>query len=604
MTQRKTGQVTDISPQRGSGSGGRWRIGPRLAGLMVAVALLGIGGAVFWWRPAGNLPALPALAAQRSELGSRLAAAQAKAASRSDRPAGLAELGRLYHANGFNREAAACWEMLSRQSPTEARWFYYRADLCRSAADADGQRAMLAQTVQVDSSYAPAWLGLAELEFKNGRLEPAEQAYRRRIALVPGDPYGRLGLARLLLQSGRRAEGRGLIEAIVREVPDFPSAHNVFAEILAQEGDSQGAANQRWFGTVAGRFRAADDPWLEELHVDCYDPSQLLVWGAVDLQTKHGDRGKELFDRAIQLEPGNPRGYESVGNYYLETGNPGRARDAFERGTRLPGASEQLFVGAVRAHLALKSPTEALRVARQGLAAIPDSADLLNSEGLVLDALGRTDEAMAAYRASSAQSPGAVDPVANLGIGLLRQGHREEAYAAFRRALEIQPMYPKALTMLVRFELEAGRLQEAAKYVFPFFEQYPGLRMARDLMARFYLRQAVALMESGDQAGAERACRSGLGIVPEAAELYGFLGVLLSRQNRLPEALDLLEKAHRLQPTEPRVALALGQVLVGLGRLADARRALAEANDQATKAGDSVLAAQARDFLQTLPSPN
>ena len=585
-----------------SSSSWRWW----LAFGLVACVLAGTGGLLLRRQLAARealvLPAMPELKANQAELRQRLSDAHARASSgRGTRWEGVAELGRLYHASGFNQQAMVCWQLLLKARPGEARWSYYLADLRRMAADSEGLRSLLERTVQLAPDYAPAWLELAELEFKSGRLDAAEKAYRRRIELVVGDPYGRLGLVRLMLQRGQREEGKRQIETLVREAPDFPSAHNVYAEILAQEGDLQKSANQRWFGTVAGRFRAAADPWKEELRASCFDPDQLMIWGAIELQTKRGDRGQSLFERAIRLAPDNPRGYESLGAMYLEAGEAAKACETLEKGSQLPGASELLFVSLGNGYRMLRQPADALRVAERGLARMTDSADLANARGLALDELGRTDEALAAYRLAVARAPSAADPVANIGISLLRRGQREEAYSYLKKAVELQPMFPKAVTLLARLELDAGRMRSAAEFIFPYFEQYPGLRVSRDLMAKYYLRSAFEAAKSGDSAAAEKACKDGLAIVPEASELHGFLGSQYLQQRRLPEALQSLETSRRLQPDDARVSLYLGQAYAASGRFDEARRAFTEGQEQALKRGEAAVAAQCRELSGRLP---
>src|SRR5690606_24493873 len=97
----------------------------------------------------------------------------------------------------------------------------------------------------------------------------AETAYRRRLNLIAGDPYARLGLARIALLAGRAEEGKQALETLVRELPDFPSAQNVYAELLARDGDLAGARRHRALGT-GRRFREAEDPWLLELRPHCH----------------------------------------------------------------------------------------------------------------------------------------------------------------------------------------------------------------------------------------------------------------------------------------------------------------------------------------------
>lgn len=344
--------------------------------------------------------------------------------------------------------------------------------------------------------------------------------------------------------------------------------------------------NQRWLGTVAGRFRAAEDPWKEELRSRCYDSGQLIIWGLIDLQTKHGDRGRSLFERAVLLASDDPRGYENLGAFLLETGDSAAACEILEKRSRLSGASEQLHVKLCNAYRALRRPAAALRAAGRGVELMPESAELRNALGLALEDAGQPGEAMRAFREALARAPRDPEPLVNLGNVQLRLGRKEEACASFKQALDDQPLFARALELLARLEMEAGHPEAAVQYIRPYYEQYPGSNTARDLMAKWHLLTALNLARTGDTAAAEKACREGLVANPDSAELFLFLGTLCRQQRRNTEAFEALETSRQLEPGDPRMALTLSDLYVQLGRREDARRLLAESEQSARKRGD------------------
>ncbi len=357
------------------------RVAIALAAGLVALGAAGAASAWIWHRRPARVaaapPALPDVRGRPAELQERLRRAQLLASNRASRLAGVAELGRLYHANGFPVEAEACWRLLLTEQPRTARWSYYLADLRRTASDYAGMAALLARTTETAPAYAPAWLRLADLQFKNGQIADADRAYRKRLALRPGDPYARLGLARVALQQGRREDARQQLGRLVREAPEFPPAHNLYAELLAADGDAAHAARERLLGTEKGRFRDAGDPWLDELTGWCFDFEQLCVRGSRDALTNHGDRGRSAFERAIRLRPDAPGAYELLGNLYLDANEPAKARETYEEGL-LRARSEQptagIYVNLARAYRQLRQPAEAARVSREGLARAGEEA--------------------------------------------------------------------------------------------------------------------------------------------------------------------------------------------------------------------------------------
>jgi tetratricopeptide (TPR) repeat protein len=573
-----------------------------VAGVVAAV----LGAGMLWRRHAelerlhARLPAMPDVSAQPAALGAAVREAERKALSPRQTLEGVGELGRLYHANGYNREAEACWQILRTEQPQEARWCYYLADLSRTASDDAGMASFLEQTVKLAPDYAPAWLIIAEWEFKTGQLDAAERNYRRRLALLPGDPYASIGLARVALQRDRRDEGRRLIERLVREVPDFAQAHNLYAEMLAEQGDTDGADMQRYLGRVAGRFREADDAWLEQLRAWCYDPSRLALWASIDDMTNHGDHGVALLERAIGIAPDDPRGYDELGKVYLHLSDAAKALTLFEQGTKLPNASAGLYAGISQAYLALNQPEKALQAAKQGLALMPEAPELQTARGIALQTAGKLDEAVEAFRVVVQRAPNVCEAHFNLGSALLQLGRTEEAYVSLKRALELVPTFPKALVLLGQSELKAGRLESAAQYLRPLYRLYPGSVAARRLMPWWCLQTGIAAAHAGHMDEAKRNFREGLEINPDMPELRGRLGLLYLQEGRFAEGRDQLETYHRLQPNEPMASLFLGQVYARLGRTDDARRLLSEGEQLARQSGDKATEEQCAQALQQL----
>lgn len=579
--------------------------------LVVAGSVLAIMGAGVFWRQhaqlerlRASLPTMPDVSAQPAAFGVALRHAEGMAISGGHALEGVQELGRLYHANGYSQEAEVCWRIMHGAQPREARWCYYLADLRRTASDDAGMVSWLQQTLKRTPDHTAAVLKLADWEFKTGRLEAAERDYRRRLTLIPGDPYAKIALARIALQRDQRAEAKNLLEEIVREAPAFSQAHNLYAEVLAAGGNVAGANQQRFLGHLAGisgRFREAEDPWLDELRAWCYDPSRLSLWASIDNATNYGDHGVALLERAIRIAPDDPRGYDELGRIYLRQGNAAKALPLFEQGTRLPGASSDLYAALSEAYRVLNLPEKALLAAAQGLASIPDAADLQTARGLALEAAGRLPEAADAYREAVKRAPNVAETQYNLGNALLRLGQKQEAAACLQRALEINPTFPRALIVLGQSELEAGRLDAAARYLRPLYEYYPGSVSAQRLMTRWCLASGIAAARAGHTDEAERNLRDGLAINPDMPELRGRLGLLYAQQGRFADALEQLEAYHRLQPTEPMASLFLGQAYAHLGRTDDARRVLTEGRQLAQQAGDSATEEQCAQTLRQLP---
>jgi HemY protein len=575
---------------------------------MVAAALAATGGRT--WRQhravervQSALPPLPSLDGKPTELTQKILAAEAKGRSRDDALAGVIELGRLYHANGFTREAEACWRLLQAEQPREARWAYYLANLRRLASDYPEMTAELERTVKLAPDYAPAWLQLAELQFKTGHLDVAAGYYQQRLALLPSDPYARLGLARIASQSGRRDEARQLLEQLLKDNPKFSTGHNLYAEILAATGNETEANRHRLIGRESGRFREADDPWLEELQPWCYDYGQLCNYGTIEYQTSHGDRGKALFERAIKLRPNEPTAYEQLGILYLQLNDAAKAREVLETGlarARDSKPSILFYVNLSRAYRALKLSAESIGIIRRGLAEAGDQFELYDALGVALGDAGNYEEAVTAFHRAIAINPNDPNANYNLSQALLVLHRLDEALAAIRRCLFLQPTYPRALLMLGKAEMDSGRWESAEQYVRPLYDSHPEMVEARQLMIRWQTEAGQAAETNRDAAGAERHYREGLAVDNNNADLQVRLGVLYLTQSRFPDAVGPLEKYRQLLPENPQASLFLGQAYAATGRPDDAKRILAEGVRLAEKQGNATTARHCREILEQL----
>lgn len=548
------------------------------------------------------LPAVPDLSARPAILAASIAEAMALTHASSSRLAGVIELGRLYHANQLSREAETCWELLRRAQPEEPRWCYYLADLHRTAGDQDGMIALLEETLRLAPDYAPARLQLANIELKTGKVVEAEANFRLRLDAMPRDPYARLGLARVATQLGRTADARELLEALLRDAPDFSTAHNLYAGLLAAAGDDAGAARHRWLGQETLRFREAEDPWLDELDTWCHDYDRLCSRGTLEYLSARHDVALDYFTRAINLRPDEPRAYELLADLHLQQHKPEEARDLLEAArSQLSGRpSHHYYTTLSQAYRELKQPAEAIRVARQGLAESGTTPELHDALGLALAEAGQHEDAVHAWQAGLAQRPGDASMNYNQAVSLLELRRLDEALAALDRSLTLQPTFLPTLLLRGEIEIQAGHLDLAEKFLRPAIESHPEDPRARRLLATWHHRMGVMAESQGEAAAAERHYRSGLDLDANHGDLLIRLGVLCLVNRRFSEAIAPLQTYHTLYPSDAHGCLFLGQAYASTRQRDKAREVLVLGAELAEQSGKEATATHCRKILEHL----
>lgn len=196
--------------------------------------------------------------------------------------------------------------------------------------------------------------------------------------------------------------------------------------------------------------------------------------------------------------------------------------------------------------------TEALAAIRAVRRRIPNDYGFLRLEATVLTELGRVDEGVALMRKLL------VRPAASASTQLPPAGYDEYSNHLFISSLYSQANRGKEAAAAARDAVAAA------------------LGSERRQLARITLATAQQL--SGDFAEAEKTLRAILADSPGNPIAQNNLGYfLLERNERIPEALELILKAYTVDPTNPSYLDSLGWAYFKSDKLADAERFLREA---------------------------
>lgn len=203
----------------------------------------------------------------------------------------------------------------------------------------------------------------------------------------------------------------------------------------------------------------------------------------------------------------------------------------------------------------------AVRTYRRGLEVAPENVELLNSLGFALFQQGMSQEAVGAFEKALAVDPKHWKAHNNMALAAIDLGELELAEAHYRESLAIEPQ--PAIYSDLGFVLERqGLTEEAAELYRKSLELDPESASA-------HYNLAGSLARRGEFAAAERHFRAALEEKPNA-QAYTGLGIVLSQQGRVDEAIASLHAAIEADPKHPAAYDQLGTILAEQGKLEEA----------------------------------
>jgi tetratricopeptide (TPR) repeat protein len=313
-----------------------------------------------------------------------------------------------------------------------------------------------------------------------------------------------------------------------------------------------------------------------------------------------GRLDKVMVERAItelrevsRLYPGDAESWALLGEFYLATGRNEEAIDAFTHWSAAPPATEarifQYITGgrelspdaaAARLGEALTSAgrmTEAIAAFRRAISLNPDNREYLLLLNGAFEAGGSKDSGTLA----ELQRMVTVDPNNTTALQLLarakaRNGQVDEAVELLRSRLKGSIEDFNYHLMISYLYNQAGRGNEAVAAARKALELAPPSR--QEMTTSALLALSSAQERAGDAKGSEESLRRILSKEPDNATALNNLGYfLVERNERLDEALLMIQRAVRAEPTNPSFLDSLGWAFFRLGRFEEAERHLVEA---------------------------
>lgn len=391
-----------------------------------------------------HIPAPPSLDGLPSALAEFIETAESKARGWRRPAEGLAELGRLYHSNGFYPQALICYEGLQLIEPADARWPHLQASIIADFGRMDEALPLRRKAVALAPDYIPARLRLGDVLLKANHVDEAAQTYADVLRRSANDPYALLGLARCDLANGNWTKAREHLQQAVAQHPDFIGALSLLVTVNEHFGDKLAADSLR--STIGRReFTDLPDPWLDDLAEVCFDSYRLSVAAAIANSAGHGTTAVNLLDQAIALSPNVSSYRRQAGQMLLNGHNYAGAKIHLEKAVEINPADSDAWLHLFNTLRGLGQDQAALNALMNGLAHCPQSPSLHLEHARWLQSTGRLEEAAAEFRHGYELRPSDASALVELAGVYFALGRDVDALAVLNLALERQPDHPMAL---------------------------------------------------------------------------------------------------------------------------------------------------------------
>lgn len=388
-----------------------------------------------------------------------------------------------------------------------------------------------------------------------------------------------LAQAIALHQAGRRTEADAAYRAVLAQDPGNARALHAHGVLRHQTGDNAGAV-ALITKAIAHHYPGAE-AWFN--------------LGLAQFRLGAFEDAAAAFGRAASLNPAWPEPHYDRGNALAAMGRHKEAADAFRAAVRLrPGYYQ---AEANLAHALKDSGQIAAAVAayRRILLARPDLPEVHNNLATALRSLGDMRGAEAALREAVRLRPAFGEALGNLAALLRDDGRSEEAVPLAQAARTILPKdaamaetladclrntekYEAALAAYRdALALEPGRrtarygLAETARLAHDFASAEHGFRaLLSEYPGEWNSHHDLAnvLRDLGRFAEAETEYLTAIAI-EETAISQAHLGATLCDQQKLPEALQTLQRAAQLQPGDANIEWFIATTQLTMGNFAE-----------------------------------
>ncbi|HUB11663.1 MAG TPA: XrtA/PEP-CTERM system TPR-repeat protein PrsT [Acetobacteraceae bacterium] len=392
--------------------------------------------------------------------------------------------------------------------PKSAEALLAKAQLLRVKGDTTGALAVLNDLIKDQPSIVQARLDRAGLEIALNKTDAAQEDIAVVTKATPGNVQAIYLKAVMAAQAKNYKEADDDLDRIGPFIGRIPRGYLLKAVVKEAEGQIEQAED------AAQRYLA-------------HAPNDLAAYKAlarIEFAKQQPQKVIDTLAKIAESGKGDADTYDLLGRAYAMTGQSDEAVKAFQKAQSLAPNDIGVQTRLATVRMGMGEPNAAVGDLEHTLQLAPKQAGV--GEALFFAALATGDMTKTADALEKVKAAEGNTPVVDNLTGLLQ---------------------------LAKLDVPDAR------------KTFTDLSVAHPDFIPAQINLARVLAMQGDGPGAEKVLSAILEKQPASQPALNMLASDYAQSNRLPEAVALLERAHKAQPADPRLAAGLGDLYIRSG---------------------------------------
>ncbi len=439
----------------------------------------------------------PDLSAAHSPVREAIESATRETQSTPESSGAWGTLGMLYHTHELYDAARVAYHNALALAPDDQRWIYYLAFLEQQTGALDSAINHYRHAAEFMPDYLPLHVRLGQTLLEDGDTQGAKAQFQLVVDREVDNAAALAGLGNAAIRERQFPQAVGYLEAALAADSAATQLRYPLALAYRQTGAVEKAQAQAALGGREGPALA--DPLLESMARLSQSSHYYITLGFTASYEGRYQDAEALFRDAVRVNPDDPTAHAALGRVLELLKRFDAALDEFDMalGANPKHVMAAYFRGALLEHL--ERDAEARGSYRMALDAEPGRTQirLLLGKSLLRD--GEYAEAIGHFEMLAEQEDADATVVYYLGLSRLAADDCASALPALARAVELGPLYRRALEAYARTGAscpaangaERARALETAQTI---------ARSADDAAARETLGMALAANDRFEEA--------------------------------------------------------------------------------------------------------